>query len=657
MKLKGVNPFQQHIEKIVLGLVLVILLGVIALQFVTTPNNIEDGGRSIAPAQVYTSLESQANQLQSQITDLNPALPDVKPVDLVQRYNNAFENAGSTRLALSSSLGQGVDIAQATGTDVQQVKGIESGPVAALDVPATTTPVAVSQWATLDPYAVQTVPEYADYVPAQQPFDFPSISIEATFSGTELEAVLSGENGGSTIPRRFWSATGIAILGFEVERQRLMPDGSWSASESIQTPPHTPIPTNAINSESGLQELVTVIGNAARAVDDVARPMFPPTIAGSAWTPPSERVALEGASEDDQIKRLQRQLERARGELERLSNPPRPTTQSPRDQRPGGGKTSDPAPSRNNPSNTTNDRNRQRIERVRETITRLEDELKDLGVEEVTSSVRVRTSARDVQSVLETEAIELWAHDLGVEPGATYRYRTRVAVNNPLFRKSAELDPDDAAQQALTRDPIARGDWSEWSSPVVAGAREYFFVTSANLGTAGDTSPARATVELYQMYYGHYRKSTLTVSPGDMLSASVRVSGDLLAFDTQTVPVADASKFVESLGGDAAASDLPEGISELPGRVRIDMGVFVLDVYQGQEQTTTGLGGQQQSVIQVVLRNSDGEVIVRTEQADESSLAYALAAESASSASSTPLRSPGEQAISPSAELFEPADP
>ncbi|HCT46726.1 MAG TPA: hypothetical protein DF699_16095, partial [Phycisphaerales bacterium] len=165
------------------------------------------------------------------------------------------------------------------------------------------------------------------------------------------------------------------------------------------------------------------------------------------------------------------------------------------------------------------------------------------------------------------------------------------------------------------------------------------------------------TVELYQMYYGHYRKSTLTVSPGDMLSASVRVSGDLLAFDTQTVPVADASKFVESLGGDAAASDLPEGISELPGRVRIDMGVFVLDVYQGQEQTTTGLGGQQQSVIQVVLRNSDGEVIVRTEQADESSLAYALAAESASSASSTPLRSPGEQAISPSAGLFEPADP
>ena len=51
MKLKGVNQFEQHIEKIVLGVVFLILLGVIALQFVTTPNNIEDGGRSIPPAQ------------------------------------------------------------------------------------------------------------------------------------------------------------------------------------------------------------------------------------------------------------------------------------------------------------------------------------------------------------------------------------------------------------------------------------------------------------------------------------------------------------------------------------------------------------------------------------------------------------------------------
>ncbi len=653
MKLKGVNPFEQHVEKIVLVLVLVILLGVISVQFVTRPNDIEDGGRAIAPAQVYTALESQANQLQSQISDLSPSLPDIKPVDLVERYNNAFENAGVSRLALSGPLGEGVDVARATGTDARTIVTTPSGPVKGLRVPATTDPVAVSQWATLDPYALLTVPEYSDYVPAQQPYDFTSISVEATFSGKELEAALTGAN---AIPRRFWAATGIAILGFEAERQQLMPDGSWGNAEPIVVPPHTPLPTRAISSDAGLQDLVTLVGNAARAVNDVARPMFPPTIAGAVWVPPSERATNASSSESDQIKRLQRQLERARADLERLTG-----IQPQQDPRPGpgqgGGKGGTSDDDRRSPPPTGDDRNRQRVEQLRDRITQLEKELKDLGVEEDAPSRRVRTSANDIRSVLEEETIELWAHDMGVKPGATYRYRTRVVVNNPLFRKGGELDPDDEDQQALTRDPFTNGEWSGWSEPVVAGAREYYFVTSADMGNVGSTAGPKATIELYQMYYGHYRKSTLSISPGDMLSTSVRVSGDLLAFDTTAVSVADAATAVSSLENEDA-SPLPEGITELSGRVSIDLGVFVLDIYPGQEQTEAGLGGRRTSVMRVVLRDAEGNILVRSEQNDESSLAYALASESASSASGSPLRAPGEEpAISPSAALFEPAVP
>lgn len=649
MKLKGVNQFEQHIEKIVLGLVLVILLGVIAMQFVTQPNVVKDGSRTIAPAQVYTALEPQANQLQSQISDLNPAVPDVKPVDLVERYNKAFENAGVSRLALSSPLGSGVNVARATGATIDDIERPKSGPIKALAVPATSTPVAASQWATLDPYAVQAVPAYSSYIPAQQPYDFASISIEASFSGTELEAALTG---GNAIPRRFWSATGIAILGFEAERQKLMPDGSWGQGEPIQVPPRTPVPTNAISSEAGLQDLVTLVGNASRAVDEVVRPMFPPTIAGPGWAPPSERADLGNSSESDQIRRLQRQLDRARADLERLTG----VTPQPGGRDPGTGKTG--RDDRNPPPRNTNtDRNRERIETARKRITDLEKQLKDLGVEEGTGMVRIRTSANDVRSVLEEESIELWAHDMGVEPGATYRYRTRVAVNNPLFRKGAELDPDDAQQQGLTHDPFAYGEWSSWSQPVVAGAREYYFVTSSDLGSVNSSAGPKTTVELYKMYYGHYRKSTLSVSPGDMLSTSLRVSGKMLAFDTSSLDVNQAAQVVQSLGSRDTSTPLPEGVSELPNRVSIDLGVFVLEIYQGQEQTEAGLGGKRESVIRVVLRDADGTVLVRSEQGDEASLAYALASESAAAASSTPLRAPGEPAVSPSAALFEPAEP
>jgi hypothetical protein len=652
MKLKGVNPIEQHIEKIVLGVVFLILLGVVALQFVTTPNNIEDGGRSIPPAQVYTALESQANQLQSQISDLSPALPDVKPVDLVARYDNAFASSGSSRLTLSSPLGQGIDVAAATGTNTDDITRRDAGPLAALAVPMTSTPVAASQWATLDPYALLEVPEYADYVPTQQPYDFASITIEASFSGTELQGVLNGENGNTAIPSIYWSSTGIAVLGFEVERQRLLPGGEWGASEPIQTPPHTPNPLVAVNVDSGLQDLVTVVGNASREAGEVQRPMFPPTIAGPIWTPPSERVAMAGSSESDQIRRLQRQLDRAREELARLTNDP--NQGRPDDDRRSPGKINDDRRPSTRPTG-----NRDRVERVREQIKDLEDQLKELGVETGDAPAsRVRTSRNDLRSVLEEESIDLWAHDMGVEPGATYRYRTRVVVNNPLFRKQADIDPDDADQQALARDPFARGNWSAWSEPVVAGAREYFFVTSASEGTAGSTAPDKTTIELYQVYYGHYRKSTLNVSPGDVLAADLRVSGDLLAFDTSIVTPEQAADVVEARNADEPDTQLPAGVSELPNRLSIEIGAFVLDIYPGQERTEGGLGREGTRVINVVLRDADGRVIVRTEQGDEGSLAYAQASESASSASTTQLRAPGEQpAKSPAAALFAPVEP
>jgi hypothetical protein len=115
---------------------------------------------------------------------------------------------------------------------------------------------------------------------------------------------------------------------------------------------------------------------------------------------------------------------------------------------------------------------------------------------------------------------------------------------------------------------------------------------------------------------------------------------------------------VEARNADEPDTQLPAGVSELPNRLSIEIGAFVLDIYPGQERTEGGLGREGTRVINVVLRDADGRVIVRTEQGDEGSLAYAQASESASSASTTQLRAPGEQpAKSPAAALFAPVEP
>jgi len=651
MKLKGVNPIEQHIEKIVLGIMVLLLLGVVSMQFVQRPNDVQVGSRKVGPGQIYTVLESQAKQVNGQITDFNPALPEVASVDLVERYNAGFENASGGSDTLSAALGTPIDVRVVGGDSIADVVVANDGPVSALIVPRTSTPVAASQWATLDPYAVLEVPAYEDFVPAAQPFDFPSVSIEAFFSGKELQEALLGRGvSGDAIPRRFWSSTGFAVLGFEAQRQQLLSDGSWGAAEPIVKPPHTPKPTEALFPEAGLLDLASLVTTASRAVADVARPEFPPTIAGEQWLPPSERVVLESESESSEIARVQRQLDRARADLERLNA-------APSGARPGGKRTT--TGPRNPPNN---DRNRVRIEQLNERIEELTEELKDLGVDldDTAASRPVRTSSNDVRSILEEEEVGLWAHDLGVEPGGTYRYRTRVVVNNPLFRKGGELDPDDAAQQALTRQAFVHGDWSSWSQEVSVGAKEYYFVASAETENQFGNPEAKTTLELFQMYYGYYRKSSMIAMPGDAITNSVRVSDDLLMIDTGLIEADDAAKAIvaqnDAQSGQGGAQALPEGLSRLPNRVTISLGAYVLEVYSGLDTVETNLG-REVVPMQVVIRDGAGNLVVRSDVSDQSSMGYLLASASASKASVAQIRAPGRSAIPAGADLFRPAEP
>ncbi len=669
MKVKGMNPIEQHVEKIVLGVVAVVLLAVLAMQILGQPNQVDVGRAKVPPQNVFVELQRQAETLDSQIKDASPALPAVRPTDLVQRYDQARGQASGAALALSAPLGTGVNIGAATGADMGSA-GPASDRVAALVVPRTTAPIAASQWGTLDPFAVLAVPEYASFVPAQQPFDLASVTVETTFSGTQLRDALNN-SGGVGVPRRFWAATGMAILGLEVERQKRLPDGTWSQSETIVTPPGTPRPTAALAAEAGLPELTELVSKASQAAPDVQRPMAPPTIAGPEWIPPSERTTAPATAQVSEADRLRRQLERAVAELERLQNPAgtrQPdSTRDPRG--PGGPRTVDPGSS--SPGQTA-PRNQRRIEQLQREIEDLRRRLQELGQPDPTAPGTAQPGGRTGPSdprfapgqpgmqpglqpgtapltLLEQDTVQLWAHDLGVEPGATYRYRTRVVLNNPLFRKGPVLDEQDSALQAAAREAFSRSEWSDWSAPVVVGATEYFFVTGADSDGSLSGGRTGATIEVFKMFYGHYRKSTLTVSPGDGMDTSVRIPDGLFLIDTRVIEPRAAA---EAMFGDAAAA-LPAGLTKATGRLPINIGAFVLDIATSPVQTTDDLG-RTVSVIEVVLHDRDGRVVVRAARSDVGTPSYQLANNSFTAAARSTLREPGQPAVSPSADLFVP---
>jgi hypothetical protein len=124
----------------------------------------------------------------------------------------------------------------------------------------------------------------------------------------------------------------------------------------------------------------------------------------------------------------------------------------------------------------------------------------------------------------ESRKIKVWAHDLSIEPGKTYRYRVVAAVLNPLYRQK-RVAPE---QREEHYDRIALGPDSEelaaspWSESVKVDSDYYFFMVK------GSARTQTARVEVWQVYDGRWVNKEFEVRPGDPIGQPVvtTVSGN-----------------------------------------------------------------------------------------------------------------------------------
>jgi len=145
-------------------------------------------------------------------------------------------------------------------------------------------------------------------------------------------------------------------------------------------------------------------------------------------------------------------------------------------------------------------------------------------------STRRSSGAESPGPLLSVEDYQVWTHDLTAEPGAMYRYRIRYGVNNPLYGRERSLGSDEASLVSLSKQPLVMSPWSAWSEPVPVGGTEYYYVRSArDRGLLGQGT-ASATVEVYKMFYGYYRRHTVTAEPGMAVEAAFTLPEDLPRF-------------------------------------------------------------------------------------------------------------------------------
>lgn len=589
MGVKGISWIEQNVEKIVVGVFGVGLLGVIASQFVGGSTSVKLTGLDTKPKDVgietaMSAVGDRAKQVYERITapeprelaEIQEKLPTSAGVQesFTQRMGNV-----APRAQLATVIGTPrLKIGGGSADDPSGRQG-QSFMYAKVTPPAPEKPVAASFMATVHPVEYLTVPEVAAILPRDPaPKDKASISIETTFDGVALAGLLEADPDAdgplSALPAHWWSADNLQLLSINLERQELLSSGEWSAAAPVAPMPGRPnLVTQMSKVSAGANDAMRALLTEARQQGDAIRkPKYYEIVYGVDWVPPTEAVTLLTADvsesgQSDQTVAARRELDQNTNQIARVQEeirklqerPGDPTAPPPPPRGGGGGKGGGGrAPSTDSPS-PADPKSRQlkgledslaRLVRERE---RLIEKWRKRGVElepeanPAAVPVPVEADPKPLEvpelPLLDNNAAKILAHDVTVQRGKTYRYRLSLTLNNPVFGKVVGNTPE---QEALQKEPFVTSAASDWSDPVSVDAETYYFITSASSQDA-ITRGSRAAAEVFIFRWGYWRRGTVSIEPGDLLAADVKVP--------------DLSKQLEML----AAAD-PAGGQPMPDR-------------------------------------------------------------------------------------------
>lgn len=560
MRLKGISWIEQNFDKIFAGVFAVAAVGVLIWQFAGPRSTVTVGKSSVPLDQAFSEVVSEARVTRGKIERDPKELPTLpEGANPVSRFERAYRGPVAPAPELSVALGDPTPLPTGSGGPGDA----RLSALAELKIDPPSSLLAMTYVTSVDPAEVAADPSVAQVLPAQLPFDKASVTVEATFDGRALRRQLESDPDGSgpmrSMNRLWWE--GMQLLGVELKRQELQPDGSWSAAASVPAMPgrFSLVPQLA-RGVGNMDELARLKEQARDRWNEVRRPTYYREIAGEAWQPPAEQRAADEkarATGADAIPRMRRELADVQRRLSNINDtlaklPPytqpndggagRPDERNAPPPPPAGGGRRGPAgpgggggggaggrpPAAAQPSRE-NDQRRRGLEATRDELQRREDALRTgLGMEpihgtrdEAATPAPSETEAAKFEPILDTDEVRLWVHDVSVERGKTYRYSMTLVFDNPMFGKGSVMLPE---QVEWSRNTLVRSLPSEWTDPVQTDQEVYYFVTSATEAGAGPISRnADARAELFTFYFGYWRQGTALYEPGDRLIADVAV--------------------------------------------------------------------------------------------------------------------------------------
>lgn len=584
MKLKGIKPVEQHIEKVVIGVAGAAGLGLLGIQFFT-PSTVEVNKVQISVADAFRPAVEAAERAKASMENADPKMPEAP----------AANASGKGMLAIGLAAGSGVKssrVALGSSPNFGKTVADHSVATAGYQMPVITAPSGIVGYAfrsTVSPVEALNNPELAKMLPPVQPLDKASVTLEARFNGQSLREQLTVDPDGEAgplqpIPLGWWrdpsndALAMVEIVGVEVERETLrLPDGTTPPSPVIDKVPGIPGRIDGLKAWNqnvkSLGDVPPLIDQYRAEAEEIQRPPYLSTIAGPAWRPASEMSSAASPDGDAKSRKLadaRKRLADLDGKIAELeqkiaSAPAADPRDKPRQQetRPaeggggrggGGGKGGgNVAPPSSTPKSTEPQVNKAALERQlaarNEERKKLAKTLEEMG-EVVQTADGMPAPVAMAAPLLDNANVKLYAHDLTVVPGAEYRYRMRVVVNNPLYGRNLQ-----ESQRTLADQSLISGQWSDWTQAIDVDPNEFFVVTSAEPRSELNPSP-KASAEMYVFYYGYYRVAGVSLEPGDVLSGTARLPD---------LKVADMKKLEELLKNPSEAISAPVAPPPMPG--------------------------------------------------------------------------------------------
>ena len=188
-----------------------------------------------------------------------------------------------------------------------------------------------------------------------------------------------------------------------------------------------------------------------------------------------------------------------------------------------------------------------------ETQAESREESKKPTVEDVRKKLK-ELSIEQIATIRGLDELVFWAHDDGVEPGGEYRYRVRLGVFNPVAGKN-QLSQRDAARN---NEVILWSGFSDVSESVEVPQRLYFFAKGVQ------EAAKEVTVQVSKYMLGYWYSEDFKVKGGEVI-------GDVVLTE------AAKKAAVPAKPGEPIESQPTDAIGE-PEAVDYDTGAVLVDV-------------------------------------------------------------------------------